>query len=281
MTHHITDEQIVAATWRIKREDFADGHAYDLAIARAVLALAAPAQQGEPFGYFRALPFGWEQCAEGDEGAVALYAAPAPAVPGWWREVIEKMVNGIDHLAELARQWEPDHSSGADRRGWVLAKNARDEAVDMLTAAPTPPAQSEPVQLGELAKRNIYDAIRGAYDLGYNDARNARAVPGDSAPGYEGRNVEADHGGALLNSLNQRLRNAPAQPAVPEDVARARAALTIATDALDEIALAGMSGTGQESEEAMRDWHARRAREFIGIAARGREAARAAEKGGA
>lgn len=31
------------------------------------------AQQGEPFGYFRAEPFGWTDCAEGDEGAVALY----------------------------------------------------------------------------------------------------------------------------------------------------------------------------------------------------------------
>lgn len=39
-------------------------------------------------------------------------------------------------------------------------------------------------------------------------------------------------------------------------------------EALREIALAGMSGTGQESEEAMLAWHARRAWEFIGIAAR-------------
>lgn len=45
-------------------------------------------------------------------------------------------------------------------------------------------------------------------------------------------------------------------------------ALIAARDALEEIALAGMSGTGQESEEAMTAWHARRAREFIGIAAR-------------
>ena len=41
-----------------------------------------------------------------------------------------------------------------------------------------------------------------------------------------------------------------------------------ALEALEEIALAGMSGTGQESEDAMRDWHARQAWKFIGIAAR-------------
>ena len=30
----------------------------------------------EPFGYFRAEPFGWTDCAKTDEGAVALYEAP-------------------------------------------------------------------------------------------------------------------------------------------------------------------------------------------------------------
>ena len=44
-------------------------------------------------------------------------------------------------------------------------------------------------------------------------------------------------------------------------------ALKIALEALEEIALAGMSGTGQESDEAMIAWHARQAWKFIGIAA--------------
>lgn len=48
-------------------------------------------------------------------------------------------------------------------------------------------------------------------------------------------------------------------------------ALIAARDALEQIALAGMSGTGQESEEGMHAWHARRAWEFIGIAARALE----------
>lgn len=79
--------------------------------------------------------------------------------------------------------------------------------------ADTQQATPEPLTLGPLAKRNIYDAIRGAYDLGYNDARNARTVPGDSAPGYDGRSVEEDHGGALFNLLSKRLT-----PATPEPV---------------------------------------------------------------
>lgn len=56
------------------------------------------------------------------------------------REVMLRMMAGIDHLAEIARQWEPDHSSGADRRGWVLAKDARDDAARLLRAKP----QGEP-----------------------------------------------------------------------------------------------------------------------------------------
>jgi hypothetical protein len=55
-----------------------------------------------------------------------------------------------------------------------------------------------------------------------------------------------------------------------------RAACMAALEALQEIALAGMSGTGQESEEGMRDWHARQAWRFIGIAARALDPIRAA-----
>ena len=50
-------------------------------IARAVLAkwdAPAPAsgEPSSPFGYFRAEPFGWTDCAESDEGAKPLYEAP-------------------------------------------------------------------------------------------------------------------------------------------------------------------------------------------------------------
>jgi len=32
----------------------------------------------EPFGYFKPEPFGWTDCAETDEGAIALYEKPQP-----------------------------------------------------------------------------------------------------------------------------------------------------------------------------------------------------------
>jgi hypothetical protein len=86
------------------------------------------------------------------------------------------------------------------------AYNQLQRALALRPAAQPASAQAGPADvLGALEKRNIFDAIRCAYDLGYNDARNARAVPGDSAPGYDGKNVEADHGSALFNTINNRL----------------------------------------------------------------------------
>jgi hypothetical protein len=91
-----------------------------------------------------------------------------------------------------------------------MAENARELGLDYE------PVQ-KPVALHAMTKRRIFDAIRGAYDLGYNDARGARAVHGDSAPGYKGRDVEADHGGALISALERyTTQPAPAQPAQQE-----------------------------------------------------------------
>ena len=43
-----------------------------------IAATPAPAPaQGDPFGYFRAEPFGWTDCSEDAEGAIALYEHPA------------------------------------------------------------------------------------------------------------------------------------------------------------------------------------------------------------
>ena len=43
--------------------------------------------QQEPFGYFRAEPFGWTDCAETDDGAVALYERPpAQRAPPKWTD---------------------------------------------------------------------------------------------------------------------------------------------------------------------------------------------------
>jgi hypothetical protein len=50
------------------------GHLEAITALREALA-EQPAQQ-EPFGYFKAEPFGWTDCSETDEGAIALYTTP-------------------------------------------------------------------------------------------------------------------------------------------------------------------------------------------------------------
>lgn len=102
-------------------------------------------------------------------------------------------------LAAYLRQFNsPKQHGPAEAIERLHAENerlkAQLEAVGASAQAPV---------IGPLAKRAIGDAIRGAYDLGYSDARNARAVPGDAGPAYVGRDVEADHGSALAHRLSQ------------------------------------------------------------------------------
>lgn len=47
-------------------------------------------------------------------------------------EVMSRMVAGLNHLDKLARQWEPDHSTGSDRAGWVRANEAAHDAEVVL-----------------------------------------------------------------------------------------------------------------------------------------------------
>lgn len=66
----------------------------------------------EPFGYFRAMPFGWEQCAETDEGAKALYEHPAPiALEAPKDNQIAALVNKVRDIARMFH----DHQSLRDR----------------------------------------------------------------------------------------------------------------------------------------------------------------------
>ena len=53
---------------------------------------APTVQQSEPFGYFKAEPFGWTDCAETDEGAIALYEAPTVQREGWVSVPIEPYI---------------------------------------------------------------------------------------------------------------------------------------------------------------------------------------------
>ena len=69
--------------WAWQRDD---GSWYDASAThhsrgmKPLYASPPPAEPAvEPFGYFRAEPFGWTDCAPTDEGAKALYEVPPPA----------------------------------------------------------------------------------------------------------------------------------------------------------------------------------------------------------
>ena len=71
-----------------------------------------------PFGYFRAEPFGWTDCAESDEGAKPLYESPPPAqearVPLSSKECRD-MLEEVDHYnfaIDLIRAVEKHHGIG-------------------------------------------------------------------------------------------------------------------------------------------------------------------------
>jgi hypothetical protein len=79
----------------------------------AIAALtAAIAQAGEPFGYFRAEPFGWTNCAETDEGAIALYEHPAN----------DAALPEIDYMALIEAAFK-NHGHAQGSRGCVAFKH--------------------------------------------------------------------------------------------------------------------------------------------------------------
>lgn len=51
-------------------------------------------------------------------------------------QIMARMGAGIDHLSKIAREWEPDHSSGADRAGWVRATDAARDAQRLMADIP-------------------------------------------------------------------------------------------------------------------------------------------------
>jgi hypothetical protein len=77
----------------------------DKAITAIKEALAQPEQ--EPFGYFKAEPFGWTDCAESDVGAIALYQTPPRRT---WVGLTD------DEQQQAYEQWQND--------GWGVFYNA-------------------------------------------------------------------------------------------------------------------------------------------------------------
>ncbi|MDO1582393.1 hypothetical protein [Rhizobium oryzicola] len=69
--------------------------------------------------------------------------------------------------------------------------------------------------MGDDGEQFVRDAIRSAYDRGYNGARNAKSVPGDSALGYRGRDMSEEIAVDVLARLH-RLPSPSSHVSVPK-----------------------------------------------------------------
>ena len=95
------------------------------------------------------------------------------------RVALVACANGIEHLSALARLWEPDHSTGSDRLGWVLANDAKDNAratiaaIDAALAAPAEPVYPEAAEVCAEAYQVVGSLLS---DLGQFDTERADKI---------------------------------------------------------------------------------------------------------
>lgn len=96
----------------------------------------------EPFGYFKAEPFGWQDCAETDEGAIALYEAPQPQADALDTERLDWLIeqgssNGVVYEGlgkSFWMVWLDGHDAHKDEHQIGRYRTAR-EAIDAAIAA--------------------------------------------------------------------------------------------------------------------------------------------------
>lgn len=72
-----------------------------------------------------------------------------------------------------------------------------------MTGDTNTPSSPVTQSVGEIGERFIRDAIRSAYDQGYNDARLPLNLPRDNAPGYRGRDKSDEIAADVLARLHR------------------------------------------------------------------------------
>jgi len=100
----------------------------------------------EPFGYFRATPFGWEDCSNEDEGAKALYEiTPDQALEalGWFSrleiaqdQIVElgeqnaKLVEALSTLLDVVQRNHVPNSGAAQDQARAALASAQPKAME-------------------------------------------------------------------------------------------------------------------------------------------------------
>ena len=148
------------------------GHAWAGRSAVALLQELIDAPEPEPFGYFRAEPFGWTDCSETDEGAIALYTAPpannqseqhlemvnppAPSVPD--AALVRDAAPDIWRV--MCGDWREETVAIHNSEGWIA------DGLDLKKAAALVEAHNGSLGLGvEAVERKLVTVSRGLYQF--------------------------------------------------------------------------------------------------------------------
>lgn len=97
-----------------------------------------------------------------------------------WRKALHAAASAIGSISEA--RIDPCNTDMQKAIGEAINK------INSLHCNQAPEPQ-DLVCFGEDDEQFVRDAIRSAYDQGYNHARNAKSAPGDSALGYRGRDI--------------------------------------------------------------------------------------------
>jgi len=122
-----------------------------------------PAQQ-QPYGYFKAEPFGWTDCAETDEGAIALYEHPQPAQqePMTTQTEADRLANQLDYHREY--DLGVTHT-GIDEQAAAELRRQQAEIERLNEALATQPAQQEHFDHKAAANAALRDAQNRSYQV--------------------------------------------------------------------------------------------------------------------
>lgn len=144
---------------------------YDAMLHEVDAAIAAQAKEGgEPFGYFRAEPFGWTDCAETDEGAIALYEHP-PASLEQAQQAASRLEIAADRaeVAKVLRRVSRALDVSTDDRT-ILCHAAAMVELDGQAQQPKQQPMTDEVML----KAKRYDWLREVGGQSWHDVTNPK-----------------------------------------------------------------------------------------------------------
>ena len=173
----------------------------------ALLQELIDAPEPELFGYFNeAAPFGWTDCSETDEGAIALYTAPpapAPSVPDEFYNAVANLSVELEELVAETSGVYGLHLNGDPSPWGEILEGGRFERISSLHVVQNLLAARPPEQPADLVRdaeryRWLRNWTRRAYGIDSNPAFILPHVPIPTGPD---QNI-------MRGSLAQHLDNA-------------------------------------------------------------------------